>query len=69
MSKRINTLKTFSLIAILYAVITFYFKFDIVTRFIQKGDSPIEQLFLPTILLVGGLIIFIKNYKTKKNDS
>lgn len=66
MGKRTNTIRTFSLIAILYAVITFYFKFDIITRFIQKGDSPIEQLFLPTILLVGGLFIFLKSYKKQK---
>lgn len=61
-----TTRKTFSIIAILYAIFSIYFKFDIVTRYLSKGDSPIEQLFLPVILLIGGIYFFFKNPKSEK---
>jgi len=62
---KLNTLKIFSIIAIFYGLISIYFKFDIITRYIDKGDSPIQQLFFPIILLIAGIYFLIRKSKTK----
>lgn len=66
MKMKITSIKIFSVIAILYALISFYFKFDIITRYIEKQDSPIQQLFFPIILFVGGVYLLFRNSKTKE---
>lgn len=63
---KLKSRKVFSLIAITYALITIYFKFDIITRFIDKGDSPIHQLFFPFILIIAGTYFLLRKPKNKQ---
>jgi hypothetical protein len=62
----LNMPKVFSLIAICYGLISIYFKFDIITRYIDKGDSPIQQLFFPIILIIVGSYFLLRKSKTKQ---
>ncbi len=60
-----NLRTVFGLVAVCYGLISIYFKMDIIHRYIEKGDSPLQQLFLPIILLIVGFYLLFRRSKTE----